>query len=263
MSYLEYEALTSPEAGALAAQGRVVGLIALGAVEQHGPHLPLATDWLIAEHLGEAVAERIEETVLVAPVLPGGCSTHHLAFPGTVHLEPEVVRGFVEAYVRAYVGLGIGDIALISSHGGNFALLGEIAQASAVEGARLIAYDDLPGYLQVMATAAERVGLVVPETDAHAGGLETSQMMHLRGAENVPFEPGLEGYVDAQEGWLDILLNEGIDALSPIGVLGRPAGASAAAGAAICGALADGIAQWMADAFDLRAGAVPAQGEAG
>jgi creatinine amidohydrolase len=261
MAFVKYEELTSPQAGALAKQGRVVGLIPTGAVEQHGPHLPLATDWIIAEHLGEAIAERIEETVLVTPVPPGGSSWHHIAFPGTVDLGDAVLEGFVKAYIRALVGLGVTDIAVISSHGGNFKPIGRVAQEVSADGVRVIAYDDLPAYLQVMARAAEAAGLVVPETDAHAGGLETSQMKFLRGEDKITHDPDLEGYVDADEGWLDILLNEGVHALSPIGVLGRPAGSSAAVGRAICAGLAEELSSWMAGAFDLtrrEAGDVPA-----
>ena len=68
---------------------RVLGLIPTGAVEQHGPHLPLATDSLVAAELGRRIAERLIEPVVVAPVIPGG-SAHHVGFPGTVTLTEEV-----------------------------------------------------------------------------------------------------------------------------------------------------------------------------
>jgi creatinine amidohydrolase len=248
MTLVDFPELISTEASKVGDGPRAIGVIVLGAIEQHGPHLPLATDFVIAEHLAGAVAARIADPVVVAPVLPGGCSTHHLAFPGTVHLPEEVVRGYVVAYVTAFSKLGVDKIALISSHGGNFSLLGEIARSyPGVDGGpQVIAYDDLPEYLAVMKRAAAAAGLEVPETDAHAGGLETSQMLYLRGAEAITVPPGLEGYVEAERGWLDTLLNEGIHALSPIGVLGRPDGATAAAGEAICRALADELAAWIA-----------------
>lgn len=253
MTLIAFSELTSPEAGKLAESRRAIGLLALGAVEQHGPHLPLATDAIIAEHLVREVAHRIEEPVVVAPVLPGGLSTHHLAFPGTVHLPEEVVRGFVVAYVEAFGRIGVTDVAVFSSHGGNFAQIGEIVRsyAQTVDNTRVIGYYDLPRYLEVMARAAAATGLIVPETDAHAGGLETSQMMFLRGVESVTMDDGLEGYVEATDGWLDVLLTEGIHALSPIGVLGRPAGANAAAGQSICAALADELTAWIVSEFGV------------
>ena len=246
MTLVTFSELRSPEAGELATNGRrVIGLIGLGAVEQHGPHLPLATDWIIAEHLVPAIANRIAEPVLAAPVLPGGLSTHHLAFPGTVHLPEDVVRGFVTAYIEAFGRVGVTDVALFSSHGGNFYELGELARSYDGGGTRVIAYSDLPRYLKVMADGAATRGVDVPETDAHAGGLETSQMMYLRGVDSIAMEDGLEGYVAAEDGWLDVLLRDGIDALSPIGVLGRPSIAKEDAGEAICGALAEEIADWI------------------
>jgi creatinine amidohydrolase len=124
----------------------------------------------------------------------------------------------------------------------------------------VIAYDDLPRYLKVMADGAATRGVDAPETDAHAGGLETSQMKFLRGVESVDMDPDLTGYVEGEEGWLDILLNQGIDALSPIGVLGDPSISTATAGEAICAALADELAGWIASELGatlVNAGVAP------
>jgi creatinine amidohydrolase len=238
----ELEHLTSPEAGRLAEDG-AVGVIALGAVEQHGPHLPLGTDAIIARHLANEVAARLDVTAIVAPVLPGGLSSHHLGFAGTVDLPPAVFSGYVRALLDTYDDLGVRDVALFSAHGGNFGALAELAGAHG--GVRVIAYTDLRRYVEVMAGAAAATGLHAPETDAHAGGLETSQMLFVHGEDRISFPPDLEGYVAADPGWLERLMAEGMKALSPIGVLGRPAGATAAAGQAICAALADELAAWM------------------
>jgi creatinine amidohydrolase len=254
MPGVELELLTSPEARRLLANGRVVGLIGLGAVEQHGPHLPLGTDAIIARHLAGEIAARLHETVLVAPVLPGGMSSHHLAFPGTVDLAREILTGYVRALVSTMDLLGVTDVALFSAHGGNFGALDELADEYARhERLRVIAYTDIVRYLEVMTDAAASTGLEVPACDAHAGGLETSQMLFLHGADRIAFPADLEGYVAAEPGWMERMAAEGLQALSPIGVLGRPAGATAEAGAAICGALADAMAAWMADELGLRA----------
>jgi creatinine amidohydrolase len=251
---VELEQLTSVEAGSLASRGRVVGLIGLGAVEQHGPHLPLGTDAIIARHLAGEIGARIHETVLLAPVLPGGISSHHLAFPGTVDLEPSLLVGFVRAYVATMERLGVRDVALFSAHGGNFGALGELVAAYADHPElRVVAFDDIERYIAVMSAAASSVGLDAPPTDAHAGGLETSQMLFLHGPDRIRFAPDLEGYVAAEPGWLERMATEGIHALSPNGVLGRPAGATVQAGEAICAALADEIAGWIAEELGLQA----------
>ena len=252
MPGVELELLTSAEAGRLASEGRVVGLIGTGAVEQHGPHLPLGTDAIIARHLAAEVAARLRETVLVAPVLPGGMSAHHLAFPGTVDLDGDLFAGYVRALLSAMDRLGIRDVALFSAHGGNFGRLADVAaEYAGHERLRVIAYADLGRYLEVMSAAAASTGLSAVACDAHAGALETSQMLFLCGAERISVPAGLEGYVAAEPGWMDRLA-EGIDALSANGVVGRPADATAEAGAAICAALADAIAAWMADELGLE-----------
>jgi creatinine amidohydrolase len=251
MPGVELETLTSPQAARLAADGRVVGLIGLGAVEQHGPHLPLGTDAIIARHLAGEVAARLNETVLVAPVLPGGLSWHHLGFPGTADLPAEALLGYVRAYLKTMDALGVRDVALFSAHGGNFAAIADLAaEYAGHDRQRVIAYADLWRYVEVMVAAAASAGLRVPATDVHAGGLETSQMLFLRG-DAITVPPGLEGYVAAEPGWLERMTAEGIHVLSPNGVLGRPAGATAEAGAAICAALADEISGWMARELDL------------
>jgi creatinine amidohydrolase len=253
MPGIELELLTSQQAGRLQSEGRVVGLIGTGAVEQHGPHLPLGTDAIIARHLASEIAARLQEIVLVAPVLPGGMSSHHLAFPGTVDLAGELFAGYVRALLAAMDRLGIRDIALFSAHGGNFARLAELAAEYDGHGRlRVVAYTDIWQYIEVMSAAAERTGLHAVACDAHAGALETSQMLFLHGPGRISFEPGLEGYVAAEPGWMERLAAEGIDALSANGVLGRPADATAEAGAAICAALADTLAAWMAQELGLE-----------
>ena len=253
MTYVPLAQLTWPDAEALRGQ-RAVGLIPTGAIEQHGPHLPLATDAIIAEYLAREIAGRLVEPVVVAPVLPGGISSHHLEFPGTVDLGEDVFTGYLRAYVDTLTRLGIEDIALFSAHGGNFAVLGRFAadHAQAGGGGRVIAYTDLARYLAVMMSGGESVGLTAPETDAHAGGLETSQMMFLLGEDAIQV-PEAEGYTAAEPGWMDRLFAEGMKALTPIGVLGRVQGASAKAGKAISEALADELALWIADSFELAA----------
>jgi creatinine amidohydrolase len=252
VTHVSLEQLTWPDAEALRGQ-RAVGLIPTGAIEQHGPHLPLATDAIIAEYLAREVAGRLVEPVVVAPVLPGGISSHHLEFPGTVDLGEDVVTGYLRAYVDTMTKLGIEDVAVFSAHGGNFALLGRFAADWAqAGGVRVIAYTDLVRYLAVMMRAAEGVGLSAPETDAHAGGLETSQMMFLLGEDAIQV-PEAEGYTAAEPGWMDRLFAEGMKSLTPIGVLGRVQGASAKAGEAISNALVDELVTWLVDAFALAA----------
>lgn len=229
--------LTSPQAGRLSG---AAGLVPLGSVEQHGPHLPLATDTLIAERLAAAVAERVPRPVVVAPVITGGLSAHHLAFPGTVTLQPETFGASITAFVEAFGRCGIDRVALISAHGGNFAFMAEYAA-----GRRgVVAYSDLNGFLERMLEAARRTGVEAPETDVHAGGLETALALHLFPEKVAADFRSARGYTAAEPGWLERIAG-GIHELTDTGVLGDPSLATAELGQAVFEGLCDLLADWL------------------
>jgi creatinine amidohydrolase len=245
--------LTWPEAEALGKRDDVVGLIPTGALEQHGPHLPLGTDFLAADALARAVAERLPVPVVVTPTLAAGLSDHHLAFPGTVSLSRETFRGWIEAHIAGLERMRIGRIAIFSGHGGNFAFIGALAKEYYERGSdtQVIAYDDLLGFVRVMDEAARACGMEAPPTDVHAGSLETSFALAC-------FEPGLvrdfagvEGYTAAEEGWMERIWSDGLGALTSTGVLGDPAGSSAEAGQAIFDALTAELAGWIARELEI------------
>jgi creatinine amidohydrolase len=105
---------TWPEAQALAQDKRAVVILPLGAVEQHGPHLPLLVDWLGAEELARRIAPHLTRAgfrVVLAPALPYGASPLAETWPGTVSLTRatlvrvivEVVRGLARHGFRRFV----------------------------------------------------------------------------------------------------------------------------------------------------------------
>lgn len=102
-----------------------VAVIPTAAVEQHGPHLPLGTDAMIAEGMVETVVQRLPEScpATFLPVLPVGKSNEHAAFNGTLTLGWEsAIRSFVE--IGASVArTGVRRIVFVNAHGGNTALL--------------------------------------------------------------------------------------------------------------------------------------------
>ena len=106
--------LTWPEVRRVARDQRTVVLIPLGALEQHGPHLPLSVDWIGSEELARRVAPHLQRRgwrLLLAPSLPYGASPLAAAWPGTVSLTPattarlivEVVRGLARHGFRRFV----------------------------------------------------------------------------------------------------------------------------------------------------------------
>ena len=94
-------------------------ILPLGATEQHGPHLPLATDTIRARALAERVADRLEPDVLVAPALPFGCSDEHTGFPGLLGLDAGTLARVIADLARRMSGWGVRRLVLLSAHGGN------------------------------------------------------------------------------------------------------------------------------------------------
>jgi len=248
MSYVELQTLTWPEAERVGADG-AVGLVTLASLEQHGPHLPLATDSLLGERLARDVAQRLPGAVVVTPVVRGGLSTHHLGFAGTITVPPDAYRELVVSYLEGLERMGIGKIAVFSSHGGNFVFIDELVSDYA-GAATLAGYSDLGRFLEVMMAAAAERGLAVPTTDVHAGGLETSMMLAAYADTVRPFE-GVEGYTAAEPGWLQRIFVEGLRPVSDSGVLGDLRGASGEVGDALFAALADELATYFVHELGL------------
>jgi len=164
--------LTKDEFAAAMQQGRWI-LLPFGAVEQHGPHLPLGTDLFYAEHICSAVAERISG--LVAPALPYAVCRTMRNFPGTISLTPATLAAVVREIVTEYVRHGGRKFALIAGHA-------ESAHMEAMREAVLPLVNADPGlviltvgpydYLDAIRREADLVG-----RDGHAGSIETSQML--------------------------------------------------------------------------------------
>ena len=256
MTYIAMTQLTWPEAEAVATHG-ALGLIPTGSVEQHGPHLPLGTDSFIAEELGRRIGLAIVEPVVVAPVVPGGLSSHHLAFPGTVTFSEDLFDGALDAYVAAFERMGIEKVAIFSGHGGNLDFLGRYEREHAASGSsvRLIAHHDLGGYVEAMFAGARVGGFEPVPTDIHAGGVETSQGLAAFPELVRPFDD-VAGYTAAEEGWLERMLRDGMKSVSPSGVLGDVAPATEEAGERIFAQITDYLVGWIVETLGYtRAGA--------
>ena len=97
-------------------------LLVTAATEQHGPHLPLATDRLIGEHFARSLHEKIPDDILILPVMSVGCSDHHMDFLGSLTLSHGTFMNQVEDMVRSVIHHGFTNIVLLNSHGGNQAI---------------------------------------------------------------------------------------------------------------------------------------------
>src|SRR6058998_3205169 len=115
MGAADLDTLTWPDVEAELRAGRDTVVVAFGATEQHGRHLPLATDALLGDHLARRLAERLD--AFVAPTVRVGCSSHHLAFPGTLSVEEETFHRLVGDLVRSLAWAGFRRVVLVPTHG--------------------------------------------------------------------------------------------------------------------------------------------------
>lgn len=103
-----------------------LALVPLGSTEQHGPHLPLATDHLIAEGLAREAAERTG--YLCTPTINIGVSPHHKQFNGTMWADASVFRDYVRSFTRNLAYHGIDRVIYVNAHGGNVEPLREVGR---------------------------------------------------------------------------------------------------------------------------------------
>jgi mycofactocin system creatininase family protein len=193
-------------------------LLPLGSTEQHGPHLPLDTDSVIAHAVARRASTALPTTV-VAPTLPYGASGEHAGFPGTVSIGHEALRAVLVEAVRS-LSPWAARIVLVNGHGGNTTTLDTALRLLRAEGHDVAC-----------------TGCSVPGGDAHAGRTETSVMLHLA-PERVRLEAAVTGDTRPLSVLLPELMAHGVRAVSPSGVLGDPTGATAEEGERLLDALA-------------------------
>jgi creatinine amidohydrolase len=109
---------------------RWIAVLPLAATEQHGPHLPLATDVMIAQAYLAEVRELLSADLPVTflPVQPVGISTEHIDFPGTLTLSPIAAIEQWMALGESVARTGVKKLVMVSSHGGNSAAMSLVAQ---------------------------------------------------------------------------------------------------------------------------------------
>jgi creatinine amidohydrolase len=156
---------------------RSIAVLVLGAIEQHGPHLPVATDLIIGEGLCEAMSSKLAEdlSVFVLPSLALGASQEHGEFCGTLSLPPDLAARVIEAVGASLASSGIRRLVLLNAHGGNHAVIDSAALTLRREHGLLVVkanYMKLSPPDGLLAVDELREGL-------HGGQAETAMMLHL------------------------------------------------------------------------------------
>lgn len=107
---------------------RIPVLLNIAATEQHGSHLPVATDRLIGEHFSTLLNQQLAAKVLILPALAIGCSDHHMEFSGTLTLSHSTFAAVVKEVISAVHHHGFFKVILLNSHGGNQGIMQVIVE---------------------------------------------------------------------------------------------------------------------------------------
>ena len=118
---VEWQNLPASEICKIAARDGSLAILPIGALEQHGPHLPVITDTISASTVAIAAARLVADDMPVA-VLPGlwlGMSEHHLPFGGTISVDYATMRAMLNCIARSLVSGGFKRLLIVNGHGGN------------------------------------------------------------------------------------------------------------------------------------------------
>lgn len=184
--------ISTEEAATIAPRSILV--LPVGATEQHGPHLPLGVDAMMAECVATVGAERAEATgttkVLVAPVIAFGSSHHHLPYSGTLSVRSRTLLRVLADVIDSAVQGGFTRIVVLNGHGGNEDVTHQAVRDAALDHRLTAAATSYwtPAWGSLCA-AAQEYG--IGPLPGHAGSFETSLLLHLA--------PGLVTHADQVE----------------------------------------------------------------
>jgi mycofactocin precursor peptide peptidase len=208
---------------------RPVVAIPVGSCEQHGPHLPLGTDTMIAGALAGRLAERRRDVpVLVGPALSVTSSGEHAGFAGTLSIGSAVTEATIVELARSADWAS--GLVLVNWHGGNVGAVAEAVATIRAEGRNLLSWWPR-----------------IADGDAHAGRTETSIILALH-PELVMPDRAVAGDVRPLAAIAGELHRHGVGAVSPSGVLGDPSDATLGEGRDLLDTLTDDLVSAVDDA---------------
>lgn len=207
-----------------------VALLPVGAVEQHGPHLPLDTDAFDAAYLAQQVAAACSDPrPVVFPLIAYGVSYHHQDFKGTLSVSPDTLAHLVRDIGMSAAHNGIKKLVIVNGHGGNIPALNYAAQLINRD-ARIFTCVD-----SGETSDADVYAMAETPNDVHAGEIETSTSLALR-PDLVRMEKARKFVPRFSSHYLDFTSKRSVmwyartARISQSGVLGDPTKASAEKG---------------------------------
>ena len=228
--------------------GTQTSIIPIGSLEQHGPHLPIGTDAMIAFRIASEVSEKI--STLLLPPLSVGFSMEHMSFSGTISIDATTLISTISGVCQSLVTHGFTNLIVINGHGGNVAALETAAQMLLYSSNIKVLMFHVPD----LANAAYR-NLYHDQAHAqpgHADEIETSLLLacskwNLRRRNKIKEVPKLPKGLSLGSPMEGIFMPWKAGELSRSGVLGDPTGASRAKGKKILEAVVYKIAEVIHD----------------
>ena len=156
---------------------KTIFLLPTGAIEQHGPHLPVDTDIFNSNALVESVAASFKSNVIALPPIWWGTSPHHKGYPGTISLRLETFHHLLTDIFSSLTAHGFYRFLVLNGHGGNAGILtASTADLSETLGVSIPTYS----YWQSIKNVLVEIGDSEIGGMGHACEMETSLALHLR-----------------------------------------------------------------------------------
>lgn len=214
-------------------------VIPVGSLEQHGPHLPVMTDWAIASELGRRVAEKLN--AFLVPALPVSTCREQMGKKGSVWMEPTTFYQMMTDIILSLKTQGFKKIAILQCHGGIFIMTPLVRDLNARWNPELMVVNVPP---DVYGPILLREG-ILETPELHAGEGETSKMLRLA-PETVRMDRAVDFVPDVPRAYLSY---GSIYRASPSGVWGQPTRASAEKGEKALACMAQIAVDEIAGAF--------------
>ncbi|GAA4182428.1 creatininase family protein [Streptosporangium oxazolinicum] len=210
-----------------------VAILPIGSFEQHGDHLPLSTDTIVATLIARRIADA--HPVLLLPPVTISCSHEHSAWPGTVSISARTLHAIVTDVYTSVTRSGPTALVVVNGHGGNYVLSNVVQEANA-EGRRMALFPSREDWNEARAAAGLTSSM---HEDMHAGELETSLLLHACPEVIRPGYQSADWIADDRRH----LLTRGMQAYTGSGVIGRPSLATAEKGEALLDSLTNGFGE--------------------
>lgn len=167
MTWMEFEERSKTEKSVI---------LVSGAIEAYGPHLPMGSDFMVAQRLGEMVAEKTG--AFLGPTIPVGDSLSLSAFPGTLCVKPEAFKEYMRGVIDSLRGWGMRNFLFINGHAGNTPMITQLGN-EAIMGDNSLRFAQIDWWRYVQTAdqgVCENKGYM---SHGHASECGTSVMLYL------------------------------------------------------------------------------------